>query len=72
MSRGPMPEFERALSELPASVLHNTLAGNTLDDLRWACLIQLDLIEECQDGTEYEDSRAIRRWLQKYGRPRGA
>jgi hypothetical protein len=61
--------FENALRELPAGVEYDPLAMKTINDLRWACLLQLDLVEEGQDGTEDDDPRAIRRWLKKYGRP---
>jgi hypothetical protein len=62
--------FKQALHDLPSSVDFDPLAMRTINDLRWACLIQLDLIEEGQDGTEEDDPKAIRRWLKKYGRPR--
>ena len=65
-------EFSRAMRELPDSVSVDPLVMKTIEDLRWACLIQLDLIEEGQDGTEEDDAMAIRRWLKRYGRPRGA
>lgn len=61
--------FERALRDLPGSVDFDSLAMKTLGDLRWACLLQLDLVQEGQDGTEDDDPRALRRWLKKYGRP---
>jgi hypothetical protein len=52
-------------------VEYDPLAMKTLGDLRWGCLLQLDLIEEGQDSTEGDDPKPIRRWLKKYGRPRG-
>lgn len=61
--------FDAALKELPAGVGVDPLSARTLDDLRWACRLQLDLIEEGQDGTEDDDERAIRRWLGKFGEP---
>lgn len=59
--------FREAWRELPSCVELDPLAMKTIDDLRWACRIQLDLIEEGQDGTENDDPKAIRRWLKKYG-----
>src|SRR5262245_19860954 len=47
--------FERAWNDLPACVDADPLASKTIDDLRWACQLQLDLIEEGQDGTEDDD-----------------
>ena len=64
--------FELAWRDMPASVELDPLAMKTIEDLRYACLIQLDLIEEGQDGTEDDDPRAIKRWLRKYGRPQDA
>jgi heme oxygenase len=61
--------FKQALHNLPSDVNFDPLAMKTLNDLRRACLIQLDLIEEGQDGTEEDDPKAIRRWLRRYGRP---
>ena len=65
------PTFEQALSELPDSVDYDPLAMKTINDLRWACVLQLDLIEEGQDSTEGDDPKPVRRWLKKYGRPQG-
>jgi hypothetical protein len=62
------PTFDQAWRDMPPSVDTDPLSMKTLDDLRWACLIQLDLIESGQDGTEEDDPKAIRRWLKKYGR----
>ncbi len=67
----PIPTFDQALKDLPADVEYDHHAAKTINDLRWACLLQLDLIEEGQDGTEEDDAKAIRRWLKKYGRPQG-
>jgi len=64
-----MTTYERALRDLPTSVGADPLAMTTLDDLRWAAVTQLDLIESGEDGTEADDPRAIRRWLKRYGRP---
>ena len=64
------PTFENALRELPPSVDFDPLAMKTLDDLRWACQLQLDLIEEGQDGTEQDDPKLIKKWFKKYGRPK--
>jgi hypothetical protein len=63
-----MTRFERALRDMPIDVEVDHLAMRTISDLRFACLIQLDLIEEGQDGTENDDPQAIRRWLKKYGK----
>ena len=62
-------QFEQAWRDLPACVDADPMAVKTLDDLRWACVIQLDLIEEGQDGTEADDPQAIRRWLKRWNRP---
>jgi hypothetical protein len=69
MTATKLTEFEKARRDLPACVEQDTLSQKTLDDLRWACRIQLDLIEEGQDGTEDDDPRAIKRWLKRYGDP---
>ncbi len=58
--------FEQAWRDIPSCVDVDPLAMKTLADLRWACLIQLDLIEEGQDGTEEDNPQAIRQWLKKY------
>jgi hypothetical protein len=63
------PYSEEAMKEVPACVEIDHLAVKTLNDLRWACQIQLDLIEEGQDGTEQDDPEAIRAWLKKFGSP---
>lgn len=63
------PILERALRDLPSCIDYDPMAMKTIEDLRWACQIQLDLCGEGQDGTEDDDPRAIRRWLKKYGRP---
>ncbi len=60
------PTFEQALRDLPECVDVDLMAMKTIDDLRWSCLIQLDLIEEGQDSTEHDDPKAIKRWLKKY------
>lgn len=65
------PTFEQAVRDLPDSVDYDALRMTTLDDLRWACLTQLDLVEEGQDGTEDDDPTALKRWLKRYGRPTG-
>ncbi len=65
-----MPTFAQALRDLPSDVDYDPLAMKTINDLRWACLLQLDLIEEGQDGTDADDATAIRKWLRKYGRQR--
>lgn len=41
-------EFDKAAGELPASVNYAPLAMRTMDDLRFAVLIELDLTEEGQ------------------------
>lgn len=61
--------FEEAIKDMPACVEVDFLTMKTLEDLRWSCLLQLDLIEEGQDSTEGDDPKPIRRWLKKYGRP---
>ena len=66
-----MKTFEKALRDLPSDVDYDPLRMKTINDLQWACLLQLDLIEEDQDGTGDDDPKAIRRWLKKYGRPQG-
>jgi hypothetical protein len=38
-------------------VEYDPLAMKTLGDLRWGCLLQLDLIEEGQDSTEGDDPK---------------
>lgn len=63
--------FERAWRDMPAGVELDPLAMKTLEDLRFACLIELDLIEEGQDSAEDIDPKPIRRWLKKYGHPEG-
>lgn len=62
--------FKKAARDLPGCVECDLLAAKTLDDLRWACLIQLDLIEEEQDSTEDDDPKPIRQWLRVYGYPK--
>jgi len=68
MTRQPASSktVERAWRDLPASVDADPLRMRTISALRWACSIQLDLIEEGQDGTEDDDQKAIRDWLRKY------
>ena len=61
--------FDEAFRDMPSGVALDPLAMKTLDDLQWACLIQLDLIEEGQDDTEEDDPKEIVRWFKKYGRP---
>lgn len=61
----PDKQFEAAFKALPACV--DVDHPKTLADLIFAARIQLDLIEEGQDGTENDDPAAIRRWLRKYG-----
>lgn len=63
--------LEGAFQEIPLCVDFDWSPATTLADARWACLIQLDLIESGEDGTEDDDPEAIRRWLKKYGRPQG-
>lgn len=65
------PTFEQALRDLPSDIDYDPLAMKTVNDLRWACVLQLDLIEEGQDSAEGDDPKPIRRWLKKYGRPQG-
>jgi hypothetical protein len=60
--------FTQAWADLPHCVDADALAMKTINDLRWACMIQFDLIDEGQDGTEEDDAKAIRRWLKKYGK----
>lgn len=66
--RKPKTIYEQALYDLPKDIDFDPLAMTTLDDLRWACQIQLDLIEEGQDGTENDDPKPIRKWLKRYGK----
>lgn len=63
------PTFAQALRDLPDTIDYDHLAMKTINDLRWACQLQLDLIEEGQDGTEDDDPKPIRKWLKKYGKP---
>jgi hypothetical protein len=67
-TKGPT-RFEQAFRDMPVCVDLDPLAMKTMDDLRHAARIQLDLIEERQDGTEDDDPKAIKRWLKKYSRP---
>lgn len=67
--QSPMTVLDRAWRDLPDCINVDPLAMATLKDLQWACRIQLDLIEEGQDGTEDDDPAAIRRWLKKYREP---
>ena len=60
--------FDIALRELPDGVDYDPVM-KTLDDLRWSCVLQLDLISEGQDSAEGIDPKPIRKWLKKYGRP---
>ena len=55
-----------AWRDMPSCVDTDPLVMKTIADLRSACLIQLDLINEGQDGTENDDVVAIYRWLAKY------
>ena len=71
MSKQKLSLFERAWRDMPEGVETDPLAMKTLEDLRFACLIELDLIEEGQDSAEGIDPNPIRRWLKKYGRPEG-
>ncbi len=66
-----MTNFDHAWLDMPDCICLDPLTMQTLNDLRWACLQQLDLIEEDQDGTAADDPKAIRQWLKKYGRPQG-
>lgn len=59
--------FDRAWRDLPECISTDPLAMRTLEDLRYACLIQLDLIREGQDSAEGDDPRPIQRWLKKHG-----
>ena len=54
-----------ALRQLPDSVDYDPLAHTTLDELAHTALIELDLIEEGQDGTVPQDAAKIRKWLKK-------
>ncbi len=49
--------FTLAVRDMPDCVDFDPLAMKTIDDLRFACQIQLDLIEEGQDGTEDDDAQ---------------
>lgn len=60
-------QFAKAFKALPLCIDVDPLADKTLADLKFRCLIQLDLIEEGQDGTVNDDPAAIRKWLKKYG-----
>jgi hypothetical protein len=62
--------FERAFRDMPteAGVEVDPLRMKTIEDLRYSCLIQLDLIEEGQDSAEGCDPKPIRKWLKKYGK----
>jgi glutathione S-transferase len=67
MARLTKSDFEKAMSDLPICMV-GALMGDekTIGDLVYACQVQLDLIEEGQDGTEEDDPKAIRRWLKKW------
>lgn len=64
--------FARAWRDMPDGVALDPRTQTTIDDLRWACLLTLDLCDEGQDAAEGIDSRPIRRWLRKYGWPSAA
>jgi hypothetical protein len=65
MEKKKLTPYDRAFRDIPECVAVDPLAMRTLEDLRCACLTQLDLIEEGQDGTEDDDPAALRRWLKK-------
>ncbi len=59
-------DFSKAARSLPDSVNYDPLAHKTIADLVWAATIELDLIEEGQDGTEPKDAAKIRKWLKRW------
>lgn len=61
--------FARAWRDMPDGVELDPHTQTTIDDLRLACLLTLDLCDEGQDAAEGIDPRPIRRWLRKYGWP---
>ena len=55
-----MSKFEKAFADLPGYIFIDPVRMKTIDDLIFACKIQLGLIEEGQDGTENDNPEAIR------------
>jgi hypothetical protein len=58
--------FKQAVAELPHYFDFDPAVHKTIEDLVATAKSQLDLIEECQDGTEGEDPKLLKRWLKKY------
>jgi hypothetical protein len=61
-------DFAAAWKELPASADADPAVCKTVADLVWACRLQLDLIEEGQDGAEDDDPKPLRRFIKKWSR----
>jgi len=59
-------QFKADLRTLPGSVMYDPWVHNTLDDLVFVAQVELDLIEENQDGADKADAPGIRRWLKKW------
>ncbi len=57
-------DFARAAKSLP--IMYDPLAHKTLADLVWLARIELDLIEEDQDGVDHGDGPKLRKWLAKW------
>ena len=61
--------FKQARADIPPSLVGGCADdARTMGELIHAARIQLDLIEEGQDGTEEDNPDEIRKWLKKWGR----
>ena len=58
--------FKNAIRTLPQSVLYDPLSHIDIKSLAWSALIELDLINEDQDGVDFSDRSKIIRWLRKW------
>ncbi len=59
--------FKQAFNDLPMCLVGGGADdATTMEDLVSLARIQLDLIEEGQDGTEEDDPDAIKAWLKKW------
>ena len=67
-----MTIFEKMRRDLPSTMIGCPACDDaqTQFDLVFACETQLDLINEGQDGTEYDDPQTIKRWLRKWSKYR--
>lgn len=60
--------LKQAIKAMPTCMIdiYDPHAHTTIEELAWTALVELDLIEEGQDGTEPKDAKRIRKWLAKW------